>query len=144
MESLISEHILNFFLSQGLSALSGLFGGLSVSFFWQPRKLHQHGRLITGVIIGGISVSATFALGGILARWLGLNFGEVDNALGLGYLVGAISVGVIAWLANFFNRREDHDILEVAGELKRVARGIPKKTSIKRTRSMPRGRKNDA
>lgn len=32
-------------LSQGLAALAGLFGGLSVSFFWQPKKLHQHGRL---------------------------------------------------------------------------------------------------
>lgn len=25
-------------LSQGLAALAGLFGGLSVSFFWQPKN----------------------------------------------------------------------------------------------------------
>ena len=31
---------------------------------------------------------------------------------------------MIAWLANFFNRREGHDILQVAGELKRAARGV--------------------
>lgn len=76
------------------------------------------------MIIGSISVGATSALGGIVSRWLGMNFNEADTAMGLGYVVGAVSVGVIAWLANFFNRREDSDIIEVAGELKRVARGI--------------------
>ncbi|WP_312691156.1 hypothetical protein [Kosakonia sp.] len=110
-------------LSQGLAALAGLFGGLSVSFFWQPKKLHQHGRLAAGVIIGAISVSTTFTLGGFIARWLGMNFKDSDIAMGIGYFVGAISVGMIAWLANFFNRREGHDILQVAGELKRAARG---------------------
>ncbi|PDO83581.1 hypothetical protein [Kosakonia pseudosacchari] len=111
-------------LSQGLAALAGLFGGLSVSFFWQPKKLHQHGRLAAGVIIGAISVSTTFTLGGFIARWLGMNFKDSDIAMGIGYFVGAISVGMIAWLANFFNRREGHDILQVAGELKRAARGV--------------------
>lgn len=56
-------------LSQGLAALAGLFGGLSVSFFWQPKKLHQHGRLAAGIIIGAISVSTTFTLGGFIAPW---------------------------------------------------------------------------
>ncbi|CAI8944745.1 hypothetical protein [Kosakonia sp. YIM B13611] len=111
-------------LSQGLAALAGLFGGLSVSFFWQPKKLHQHGRLAAGIIIGAISVSTTFTLGGFIARWLGMNFKDSDIAMGIGYFVGAISVGMIAWLANFFNRREGHDILQVASELKRAARGV--------------------
>ncbi|AVF37489.1 hypothetical protein BV494_18080 [Rahnella sikkimica] len=114
----------SFLISQILAAFSGLFGGLSISFFWQPKKLHQHGRLSAGLIICSISVAATFALGGLVSRWLGMNFDQADNAMGLGYGLGVVSVGVIAWLANFFNRREDSDILEVAGELKRAARGL--------------------
>lgn len=125
-------------LSQGLAALAGLFGGLSVSFFWQPKKLHQHGRLAAGVIIGAISVSTTFTLGGFIARWLGMNFKDSDIAMGIGYFIGAISVGMIAWLANFFNRREGQDILQVAGELKRAARGVNATPSRRRAPRRPK------
>ncbi|SFT94969.1 hypothetical protein SAMN05192562_103280 [Kosakonia arachidis] len=125
-------------LSQGLAALAGLFGGLSVSFFWQPKKLHQHGRLAAGVIIGAISVSTTFTLGGFIARWLGMNFKDSDIAMGIGYFIGAISVGMIAWLANFFNRREGQDILQVAGELKRAARGVKVTPSRRRAPRRPK------
>ncbi|WP_086002479.1 hypothetical protein [Pectobacterium wasabiae] len=124
-------------LSQALAALAGLFGGLSVSFFWQPKKLYQHGRLVAGVIIGAISVSTTFMLGGFIARWLGMNFQDSDIAMGIGYFVGAISVGMIAWLANFFNRREGDDILQVAGELNRVVRGgnaAPRRRTSRRSK----------
>ncbi|EOC0265748.1 hypothetical protein ACI0ZQ_002904 [Cronobacter dublinensis] len=119
-------------LSQCLAALAGLFGGLSVSFFWQPKKLHQHGRLAAGIIIGAISVTTTFTLGGFISHWLGMNFRDSDIAMGIGYFVGALSVGMIAWLANFFNRREGHDILQVAGELKRVARGVAKRAPARK------------
>lgn len=139
MTAAIVDPIGSFFISQILAAFAGLFGGLSISFFWQPKKLHRHGRFSAGLIIGSISVGATFALGGIVSRWLGMNFNEADTAMGLGYVVGAVSVGVIAWLANFFNRREDDDILEVAGELKRVARGVSKaRTAV--ARNTPRQR----
>ena len=124
MATVVLESSQSFFISQLLAAFAGLFGGLSISFFWQPKKLHQHGRLSAGLIICSISVAATFALGGLVSRWLGMNFDQADNAMGLGYGLGIVSVGVIAWLANFFNRREDSDILEVAGELKRAARGL--------------------
>lgn len=124
MAAVMLESSQSFLISQILAAFSGLFGGLSISFFWQPKKLHQHGRLSAGLIICSISVAATFALGGLVSRWLGMNFSQADNAMGLGYGLGIVSVGVIAWLANFFNRREDSDILEIAGELKRVARGL--------------------
>jgi hypothetical protein len=93
--------------------------------FWQPKKLHQHGKLAAGAIIGGISVGAAFALGGLIAKWVGLNFEEIDTALGLGYAIGMMSVGVIAWVANSLERRENHDILEVVEEL-RGKQGAPK------------------
>src|SRR5471032_1035006 len=140
MTAAILDPVGNFFVSQILAAFAGLFGGLSISFFWQPKKLHRHGRFSAGLIIGSISVGATSALGGIVSRWLGMNFNEADTAMGLGYVVGAVSVGMIAWLANFFNRREDDDILEVAGELKRVARGMSKPSAATPRDTPPRTR----
>jgi hypothetical protein len=105
-------------LNQMLAALAGLFGGLSVSFFWQPRKLHERGKLTAGVIIGSVSTAAAFALGGLIADKLNLNFSKADDALGIGYAVGILSVGVISLLANFFDKREDQDIVQVVKDLR--------------------------
>ena len=107
----------NYIISQILATLSGLFGGLSISFFWQPKKLYQYGKFTAGMIIGSISVSTTFALIGLTTRWLKMDFYDADIALGLGYVIGAMSVALIAWLANFFSNRENKDILEIAHEL---------------------------
>jgi hypothetical protein len=101
-------------ISKGAVSLAALLGALSVSMFWQPKKLHQHGKLAAGAMIGGISVGAAFALGGLIAKWVGLNFEEIDTALGLGYAIGVIAVGVIAWVANLLEKYENKDILEVA------------------------------
>jgi len=120
-----------------LSGVAGFFGGLSLSFFWQPKKLHQHGKLAAGAIVGGIAVGASVTLGGVVAMIFGLDFSNSDVALGIGYAVGALSVGVVSFVANFFDRREDKDILEVAKELrsgtktpvkdKKVVRKVAKK-----------------
>lgn len=105
-------------INQGLSALAGLFGGISISFFWQPKKLHQHGSFIAGIITGSISMFAAFALVGMAANFLHFNLNEADAALGLGYIVGAISIGILAAVANFFSRHEQDDIFEMASEIK--------------------------
>ncbi|MGL4722935.1 MAG: hypothetical protein ACRCWW_00250 [Scandinavium sp.] len=119
----MSDVINTTLINEGLLAVAGLFGGVSVSFFWQPRRLQQHSRFIAGVIIGSISMCAAFALGGFTARWLKIDLNESDLTLGLGYIVGAMSNGLIVWLANFFRRHEQQDIFDVAGELKkRVSR----------------------
>jgi hypothetical protein len=113
----------SYILSKAAAALAGLFGGLSVSMFWQPKKLHQHGKLFAGAIIGGISVGAAFTMGGMIASFLGLNFKEVDTALGLGYMIGVICVGLIASVANFLENREDKDVLELFDEVKGRVKG---------------------
>jgi len=115
----MSDVVTTTLVNEGLLAVAGLFGGVSVSFFWQPRKLQQHSRFIAGMIIGSISMCAAFALGGFTARWLKIDLNESDMTLGLGYIVGAISNGLIVWLANFFRRHEQQDIFDVAGELKK-------------------------
>jgi hypothetical protein len=120
-----------YILSKAAAALAGLFGGLSVSMFWQPKKLHQHGKLFAGAIIGGISVGAAFTMGGMVANFLGLNFKEVDTALGLGYIIGIICVGLIASVANFLEKREDKDVLELFDEVKGRVKGEETKATPK-------------
>ena len=134
MDTTLTDPGVGAILYQGFSSLSGLFGGLSISFFWRPKKLHRHGRFSAGLIIGSISVSTSFAFTGLVSRWLGMNIGEIDIALGLGYFIGAISVGAIAWLGNFFNHREEQDLLEVVSDIKSVISwpAAPKKSKSQR------------
>lgn len=55
---------------------------------------------------------------------LHINISKMENAIGLGYLVGAISVGLVTLLANFFSYRENNDILDVASEIKQARKGV--------------------
>lgn len=109
-------------ISEALLAFSGLFGGVSISFFWQPQRLHQHSRFMAGIIFGGISMGAAVALGGLAARWLKIDLNQADITLGLGYILGAMSNGLIVWLANFFRRHEQRDIFDVASVIRNKVR----------------------
>ena len=127
---------ITFVISKGLSGLAGLVGGLSISALWQPQKLRRHGALAAGAIIGGMSVGGAVAMGGMIAKWLGLDYADLDVVLGIGFLVGACSVGLISFLANFFDNHEDEDILQVAEVVNKARQRVPKKparrTSTKR------------
>lgn len=122
-----------FIIGKGLSALSGLIGGLSIAALWQPQKLRRHGALAAGAIVGGMSVGGAVAMGGMIAKWLGLDYADLDTVLGIGFLVGACSVGLINLLANFFDNHEKDDILEVAREVKQTTRTAPKKPARRKT-----------
>ncbi|AUM01921.1 MULTISPECIES: hypothetical protein [Enterobacter] len=118
----MSDIYLPTLISEALLAFSGLFGGVSISFFWQPQRLHQHSRFMAGIIFGGISMGAAVALGGLAARWLKIDLNQADITLGLGYILGAMSNGLIVWLANFFRQHEQRDIFDVASVIKNKVR----------------------
>jgi len=124
MSDPISGMASSFAVGKALTAIAGFFGGLSVSFFWQPKKLHQYGRLAAGAIIGGIAVGASFTLGGFIASYMGMDINQADSALAIGYVVGVMSVFVLSILVNFFEKKEDKDILEVASEMQKSIRGV--------------------
>ena len=103
--------------SKIFSGLSGLFGGITLTLFWQSKRLQSYSKFIAGAITGSVSVTAAISLTGILASYLNLASTNLDVALGIGYLVGMLSVGVVTLLANFFDKREDKDLLEVVKEV---------------------------
>ena len=118
-----SSTIGGYFISKVALMVSGLFGGLSVAFFYQPSKLREKGKLTAGAIIGSIAVSTAFALGGVIAALMGVSLKDIDIALGLGWVIGLLSVGLVAMVANYLEKREHRDILEVVKEVKDVAQG---------------------
>jgi len=136
MSDPISGIASSFAVGKALTAIAGFFGGLSVSFFWQPKKLHQYGRLAAGAIIGGIAVGASFTLGGFIASYMGMDINQADSALAIGYVVGVMSVFVLSILVNFFEKKEDKDILEVASDMQKSIRGVRSnvKNKMKRTK----------
>lgn len=86
--------------------------------------MNNYDKFIAALIIIIISISAAFSLVGIIAELLHVNISKMENAIGLGYLVGAISVGLVTLLANFFSYRENNDILDVASEIKQARKGV--------------------
>lgn len=124
MDLSTSPIIYGILFSDIIASISGFFGGLSISFFWRPQKLNNYDKFVAALIIIIISISAAFSLVGIIAELLHVNINKVENAIGLGYLVGAISVGLITLIANFFSYRENNDILDVASEIKQARKGV--------------------
>jgi predicted membrane channel-forming protein YqfA (hemolysin III family) len=128
----VSSAVGGFAIGKALTAIAGFFGGLSVSFFWQPKKLHQYGKLAAGAIIGGIAVAASITLGGIISHYMGVDVNNSDAALAIGYVIGVMSVFVLSILVNFFEKKEGKDIFEVASEMKSMKNNFGKNTQKRR------------
>ena len=107
-------------VSKGLMIASGLFGGLSLSFFWQPEKFHKRGAFMAGAMTTAIGMTSTFAIGGAVCSWLGLATQDIDSVMAVGFAIGLSSVGVIGWISNFFDKREDLDIMQIREEFKKA------------------------
>lgn len=110
-----------FALSKLYYGIAGLFGGYMLSFFWQPAKLKNHSRAAAGAIIGGASVGSAVIFGGALSVFLGLDPNDANVALAVGGGIGIMAIGIMSFVANFFDKREDQDIVEVATELRRFS-----------------------
>lgn len=107
-----------FLLLKIINGISALLGAFSIALFWFPDKFKQYGNLAIGAIIGGVSVGSAISLGGIIASTLGLDPASRDVALGIGFIVGTLSMGFLNLLANFFAKRPDSDLAQILDEIK--------------------------
>lgn len=123
-----------FSASKLFAAAAGLVGGLSLSVFWQPEKIRQHGTLSAGAIVGGISVGASFVLTGMICQKLGMDANDVDTTMGVGFILGIAVIAVTNFIANFFAAREKQDIFEVAAEIRSRAGSVSRKAPRARAR----------
>jgi hypothetical protein len=118
MEPTTTTVAAGFAISKIYYAVAGLFGGAALAFFWTPAKLSKHGRMAAGAIVGGVSVGSAVIFGGALAVYLGMDPNDANTALAVGGAVGVSSVAIISLLANFFEKREGKDLLEVVNEVR--------------------------
>lgn len=108
----------SFWLTKIIMSLSGLFGALGISVFWKPKALKGHTQIQTAVIMGGLGVGAAFSLGGFAMQKMGMTATQIDNAAAVGFLVGITATGLMNFIGNFFEQREDKDIIDVVKEVK--------------------------
>jgi len=114
----------SFLLTKLITGLSGLFGGICIGVFWQPKKIRQKGLVVAGAIIGAISFGIAFVFGGVAASVAGVDLADPDNAMAIGVGIGALAVGVISYLATWLEKREGKDIGEVIREVKAEAKEL--------------------
>lgn len=123
---------ISFAISKVYYGFAALFGGFMLSFFWMPERLKKHTPVAAGAIIGGVSVGAGVIFGGALAVQLGMNPNDANTALAVGGGIGLGAVAIVSWLANFFDSRQNKDLLEVVTEIRQVAKPAAKKAPAKK------------
>ena len=123
---------ISFAISKVYYGIAALFGGFMLSFFWMPERLKKHTPVAAGAIIGGVSVGAGVIFGGALAVQLGMNPNDANTALAVGGGIGLSAVAIVSWLANFFDNRQNKDLLEVVTEIRQVAKPAAKKAPAKK------------
>lgn len=123
---------ISFAISKVYYGIAALFGGFMLSFFWMPERLKKHTPVAAGAIIGGVSVGAGVIFGGWLAVQLGMNPNDANTALAVGGGIGLSAVAIVSWLANFFDNRQNKDLLEVVTEIRQVAKPAAKKAPAKK------------
>lgn len=109
---------LHWIISKAAAAITGLLGGFALSVFWLPAELKNRSGFIQGIIIGGVSVAIPLVSTTIILRQLGLDLNNLDNIMFLSFIEGMGALGLINWIANFFEKRQNSDIKNVIDEIR--------------------------
>ena len=109
---------MEFLVSKLVSAVAGLMGGFIIAAYWLPARLENRSKLAAGVIIGGTSSGCAVSLYGLIIYRLGLPTEDVDLIMGVSFLLGVLSIGVVNWVAVIFDKYENTDMLSKVYKLK--------------------------
>lgn len=118
MEPTSTTAAAGFAMSKVWYGLSALFTGMVIMFLRNKPSLRNHSRAASGAIVGGVSAGSGIIFGGALAVYLGLDPNDANVALAVGGFIGLVAFGSITLVANFYDKREGQDVLEVAMEVK--------------------------
>lgn len=119
----VSTAATGFAVSKLYYGLSALFCGMVVMFLRNKPTLKNHGRTASGAIVGGVSVGSGVIFGGAVAVWLGMDPNDANTGLAVGGLIGLFAVATISMLANFFDKTEGEDIVEVGTQVRAAVLG---------------------
>lgn len=96
------------------SMIGGFFGGAAILTFIRPKTI---GEAFTR---GGVSVGSSIIFTAPVLRHLGYDSDWESQAL-MGFCVGFMAYSVLGMIANFLQKNQNKDIIEVATELKNSA-----------------------
>jgi hypothetical protein len=130
-----------FVLSKVYYAVPALVISILVLFIRKTPALPGHGKLATGVIVGGTAVGFSVTFGGAIAIWLGMSPYDVNVAFAIAGACGILAFPLIKATVMLFDRWDGKDIIEVATETVAAAKGI---TSQKPAEPAPAAKKTPA
>jgi hypothetical protein len=113
-----STSALSYALSKVPYGLAALFMGMGFIFFRKEQTIRTHGKLASAAIIGGACTGSAVIFGGALAVYFGMDPNDVNTATAIGGGIGLIAVSLLIALANYFDKNEDKDILELVQDVK--------------------------
>lgn len=139
--SIASYGLSKLWIAAGAAVGSGATGAM-----WRPAALAEYGKLMKGVIIGGIGVGAPVVTGGFALTWLGLDPHSADVAMFVGFCMSIISLIFFVTVTNYYKKKEHLDVFEVVQDARQAARQATrpkpaaKRAPAKRTTKKTAGR----
>jgi hypothetical protein len=93
------------------SMIGGLFGGATILTFIKPKTV---GEAFTR---GGVSVGSAIIFAVPILEWMNVAV-TWESQLVAGFCVGFVSYSILGMVANFLQKNQHRDIVEVASDLK--------------------------
>lgn len=115
----ISQYALNKIL---LGA--GTFVGVSIAnVLWPAPYVKHKGVVAAAMTVTAMAVALSITAGGALLIWAGVDQSKADVVLFFGVVFGILFPFCSNALKNYFTKREDMDIMEVAADVKDSVKG---------------------
>ena len=94
------------------SMIGGLFGGFAILTFIRPKSISE------AFMRGGVSVGSSMVFTYPLLDMLGISNNWETQLMG-GFCVGFLAYTVLGMIANFLQKNQDKDIVEVVKEVRK-------------------------
>lgn len=94
------------------SMIGGLFGGFAILTFIRPKSISE------AFMRGGVSVGSSMVFTYPLIDMLGISNNWETQLMG-GFCVGFLAYTVLGMIANFLQKNQDKDIVEVVKEVRK-------------------------
>lgn len=108
----------NFHLYAAIKAVCGAVGAYMTLLFYRPKKLESFGPFTLGVVVGAIGAFMSVFFSGRVLSWFGADPNDVDAVIAAAASMGILSLGIVAWIGLFMERRANKDISEIIDEIR--------------------------
>lgn len=108
----------HFFTNKVVGIISALLGVAGLTVFWIPPKLRGKQGIAVGILIGGVASIMSVLFGEIAITYFKLDPFDIEVRMAVNGAIGIVSLPLMGWLSNFFEKRSGKDIVQIANELR--------------------------